>query len=139
LQKLFRELRDLALPCGDYAIFGSGPLIVRGIIAGSNDLDVICRRSAWERVQSIGEIEYLEEYGVTIVTLSDGRLTFGTAWGIGQFNVDALIDDAEEIDGLPFVRLEHVISYKMERGSRKDLEHIEAIEKSSSNLAHIPN
>lgn len=131
VQDLFRELRSLGLPNGDYAVFGSGPLIVRGIITGSNDLDVICRRGTWEHVQRIGKIEYLEEYGVTIVTLCDGQLTFGTAWGIGTFDIDALIDDAEEINGLPFVRLEHVVSYKMERGSPKDLRHIEAIRKSS--------
>ena len=75
----------------------------------------------------IGTVEYLEAYDVTIATLFDGQLTFGTEWGIGQFDIDKLIDGAEQIDGLPFVRLQHVISYKMERGSLKDLRHIEAI------------
>ena len=40
--ELFDLLRSLELPVGDYAIFGSGPLIVRGIIEATNDLDIIC-------------------------------------------------------------------------------------------------
>jgi hypothetical protein len=58
--------------------------------------------------------------------MCDGRLTFGTEWGLGDFDVDELIDDAEMIDGLPFVQLKHVVSYKMKRASSKDIRHIEA-------------
>ena len=41
------------------------------------------------------------------------------------FDHDDLIDTAELIDGLPFVRLEHVIDYKQVRASPKDLLHLE--------------
>ena len=46
---LFGLLRSLDLPMGDFAVFGSGPLIVRGIIEAANDLDVVSRGRAWER------------------------------------------------------------------------------------------
>jgi predicted nucleotidyltransferase len=124
---LFDRVKSLNLPVGDFAIFGSGPLIVRGIIPASNDLDIICRRQAWERVKAIGELEYLSKYDVTVVTMCDGRLTFGTKWAIGEFDIDELIDGAEEIDGLPFVRLEHVTNYKKISKRPKDLRHIEAL------------
>ncbi len=124
---LFDRVKSLNLPVGDFAIFGSGPLIVRGIIPASNDLDIICRGHAWERVKAIGELEYLSKYDVTVVTMCDGRLTFGTKWAIGEFDIDALIDGAEEIDGLPFVRLEHVTNYKEISKRPKDLRHIEAL------------
>jgi len=124
---LFDRVKSLNLPVGDFAIFGSGPLIVRGIIPASNDLDIICRGQAWERVKGIGELEYLSEYDVTVVSLCDGRLTFGTKWAIGEFDIDELIDGAEEIDGLPFVRLEHVTNYKKISNRPKDLRHIEAL------------
>ena len=127
LVSLFDQLKGLNLPVGDFAIFGSGPLVVRGIIPASNDLDILCRRLAWKTVQEIGELEYLSDYDVTIVTMCDGRLTFGTEWGIGNFDIDALIDSAELIDGLPFVQLEHVASYKEIMKRPKDLDHLEAL------------
>jgi len=135
---LFRELRKLDIPAGDFAIFGSGPLIVRGVIPGANDLDVICRGPAWDYVESISLVQYLKDYDVTVATLLDGRLSFGTEWGIGQFNIDELIDEAETIDGLPFVRVKHVIAYKQLRGSNKDLQHLEAIRKSNIGSAGLP-
>ncbi len=127
LNSLFDRVKRLNLPVGDYAIFGSGPLIVRGIIRGSNDLDVICRGRAWQNVKKMGEREYLSKYDVTIVTMCDGRLTFGSEWGIGEFDTNDLIDSAEIIDGLPFVCLEHVVSYKKIRKWTKDLKHLEAL------------
>lgn len=117
----------MKLPTGDYAIFGSGPLLVRGIIEDSNDLDVICRGSVWDTVASSGELAYLEQYDVTIASFAAGRLTFGTRWGIGDFDTDLLIDTADLIDGIPFVRLEHVIEYKTIANRPKDIEHLDAI------------
>ena len=125
---LFEQLKGLNLPAGDFAIFGSGPLIVRGIIPASNDLDILCRRQAWLTVQELGELEYLTDYGVKVLTMCDGQLTFGEKWGIGEFGTDDLIDCAEVIDGLPFVRLIHVVSYKRISKRPKDLEHLEALE-----------
>ena len=127
-----RELqivRDLDLPQGDYAIFGSGPLLVRGIIDQINDLDVICRGRAWDYAQVHGEPGYLEQFGVTIASMLNGRITFGTKWGIGDFDIDKLIDTADRIQGLQFVRLEHVIRYKELAGRPKDRVHLEAIER----------
>lgn len=131
LESLFRYVKALNLPEGDFAIFGSGPLIVRGIIPPSNDLDIICRRTAWELAKTVGELEYLQDYDVTIAKLLDGRITLGTQWGIGCFDIDELIDGAEIIDGLPFVRIRHVVQYKTERASAKDVVHIQAFQNSS--------
>ncbi len=125
----FKIVRDLNLPAGDFAIFGSGPLIIRELITGSNDLDIICRGAAWEKVQSLGQVKYLPEYDVSIVAIGGDDITFGNQWGIGNPDIDALIDDAEMIEDLPFVQLRHVIDYKLLRASRKDLSHIEILEK----------
>jgi hypothetical protein len=136
LSTLFDQLRKLNLPEGDFAVFGSGPLIVRGIIPAANDVDVICRGQAWEAVKELGSSEYLSQFDVTIVSLYDGRLTFGTEWGIGKFDTDALIDGAEDIEGLPFVRLEHVENYKKLSRRPKDLRHLEALRAYRSAMAN---
>lgn len=122
-----QRLKDLDLPAGHYAVFGSGPLLVRGIIDDANDIDVICRGAAWEKARALGRTEYLEKYDVTIVSLDDGRLTFGTRWAIGDFDTDELIDSSEIINDLPFVRLEHVVAYKEIADRRKDRDHIAAL------------
>lgn len=125
-----KELRALNLPRDDFAVFGSGPLIVRGVIPATNDIDVICRGVAWERVAAIGEKTYLPKYRIEIVSMDQGRLTFGTSWAIGDFDVDELIDTAEVIDGLPFVRLEHVVAYKRIANREKDREHLKLLSRS---------
>lgn len=130
MNDLFETVRGLGLPTGDYAIFGSGPLIVRGVIPMENDLDIICRGSAWDRVCELGSIRTLPQYGVEIVSLAGGQITFGTRWGIGNPDVELLIDTAELIDGLPFVRIEHVVQYKQIRASKKDRAHLAAFQAS---------
>lgn len=125
---LFRLLRELELPADDYVIFGSAPLAVRGIIPAVNDLDVVCRGSAWEAVCAQSAPERNERWGVELVELYGGRLTFGTEWAIGEVAVDELIETAEWIDGLPFARLDLVEAYKRLSGRPKDLDHLRALD-----------
>ena len=126
-QDLFHLLRSLDLPIGDYAVFGSGPLIVRGIIQATNDLDVISRGDAWERALGLGELVSLPD-GNRIVSCFDGAVTVGRSWAYGDFDIGELIDTAEVIDGIPFVRLEHVVRYKEIAGRRKDVAHLALLE-----------
>lgn len=127
---VFDKLRQLNLRPNGYAIFGSGPLVIRGIIPYANDLDVLCHQDVWELISSIGTTEFLPAYDVTVAKLFGGAVTFGTRWGIGDFDVGELIETAEVIDALPFVRLEHVICYKKIRSSEKDLRHLGALKAS---------
>jgi hypothetical protein len=119
-------LRSLDLPPGDYAVFGSGPLLVRGIIARAGDLDVICRGAAWEAAQHLGPAA--DQEGVPVVSLCGGLVTLGVRWAVGEVNVSHLIDTAEVIEGLPFVRLEHVVAYKRIADRPKDREHLRLLE-----------
>ncbi len=125
---LFAALRSLQLPAGDYAVFGSGPLIVRGIIEADNDLDVLSRGAAWARATELGELIYLPDHDVEVASFFGGAITIGTKWAIGDFDPDELIDSAEIIEGLPFVRLEYVIRYKTIAGRPKDLAHLRLLE-----------
>ncbi len=134
---LLEQLRHLGLPQSDFAIFGSGPLFVRGIIPEINDLDVLCRGEAWLISRSVGTHEYLAKYETEIVSLHGGMITIGRKWGIGNFDTNELIDTAEIIDDLPFVRLQHVVNYKNIRGSEKDLNHLALLEESASLIKAI--
>jgi hypothetical protein len=124
---LFDLVRGLDLDVRDFAIFGSGPLAIRRIIPASSDLDVICRGDVWKAIEVKGTVEYLPAYDVSVVTMFGGKISFGTEWGIGTFDVDELIETAELIEALPFVRLEHVVRYKTIRSSVKDRAHLMAL------------
>jgi hypothetical protein len=124
---LLVRLRQLALPEGHYTVFGSGPLLARGLIDDVGDLDVLVRGPAWTTVAEHGEIVYLDAYDVDVVAVDGGVLTFGRTWGIGTFDVDDLIDTAEIVDGLPFVALRHVAAYKRIAHRPKDVRHLEVL------------
>lgn len=127
---LFDHLKALQLPSGEFAVFGSGPLLVRGIITDSPDLDVIVRSDAWDDLARDHGSRRTREFDVDLIEItrlvggSPRVLSFGREWRIGDVDVDALIDDAEMIDDLPFVRLHHVLAYKRLLGRPKDLEHL---------------
>ena len=126
---LIRRLLGLGLPLGDWALFGSGPLLVRGWIDEVGDLDVISRGAAWDSAKEIGELGSLQPDGVKIVNIDGGAITIGTSWRYIEVSIDALIDEAEEIDGIPCVRLEHIIAYKQIADRPKDRGHLAVIEK----------
>lgn len=125
---LIRRLLGLGLPHGDWALFGSGPLLVRGWIDEVGDLDVISRGAAWEQAKEIGELGRLQPDGVEIVNIDGDAITIGTVWRYIEVSIDALIDQAEEIDGIPCVPLEHIIAYKRIADRPKDRGHLAVIE-----------
>lgn len=47
--KFEEELKKLNLPLGKYAIFGSGPLAIRGL-RENNDIDIIVTDELWQNL-----------------------------------------------------------------------------------------
>lgn len=98
-------LSEYDLPKGDFAIFGSAPLVIVGMIKSINDLDVIIRPSAWPFGEE-GEFktEYIEFFN----------------WWPG-FDVDDLIDNHTFVyKDLLFVNPKKVIEYKRQLARDKD-------------------
>lgn len=123
--ELIESLRRLDLQAGDWALFGSAPLLLRGWIDSVGDLDVIVRGSALELVRDIGVPEEYENGRRMYRIGSD--LTFGDYWYYGDFDIDELIDTAEMIEGIPCVRLDHIIEYKRIAARPRDHEHLTVI------------
>jgi hypothetical protein len=128
LSRLLGEVRALGLPAGNFVLFGSAPLLVRGIVPPTGDVDVLARGPAWEAARALGPTVRLPHHEVDVVRLLDGRIEIGTVWGIGDVDVDDLIDSAEVIDGLPFAGLAHVRAYKEVAGRPKDREHLRLLD-----------
>ena len=131
MHPLLQRLRELEFPTEHYAIYGSGPLLVRGWIEDVGDLDLIAREPVLSLARAAGEPLYLEEQDVTITAIDDGAITVGTSWAYIDVDIEALIDSAELIDGFPCVRLEHVVAYKLAADRPKDHDHLAIIQQRS--------
>ena len=112
------------MPDKDWALFGSGPLLVRRWIDEVGDLDVISRGDTWRWVAENGDPIELAD-GVTIYAF--GKVTIGDSWAYGDLSIDELIDTAETVDGFPCVQLKHVVAYKKLANRPKDRDHLAII------------
>jgi hypothetical protein len=127
--RLFRLLDKLALPPSDYVVSGSGPLLAHGLKANIHDLDLLARGKAWRIAAAEGDIIPANSgYGRRIV-LFDGDLEVFDHWVGGLTDLDAMIDSAELIEGVPFMSLADTLRWKRGLGRAKDLADIRLIER----------
>jgi 8-oxo-dGTP pyrophosphatase MutT (NUDIX family) len=129
--ELFKQVKSLNLPIGEYAIFGSGPMGIRNL-REMHDIDLVIservyedykNKEGWEKKEIKEGNEYyqgLANYGMNIEMWKD--------WYVG-WNISKLIEDAEIIDGMPFVRIETLLKWKKFRAREKDIKDVEIIEK----------
>ncbi len=123
---LVKKLLSLGLPPDDFVVFGSGPLMARGL-RESHDLDVLARGAAWEKARAAGEPR-LSKQGDPAAVFFGGEIEVFGSWGPGVWDVDGLIDGADVIDGIRFATLENVLKWKRLLGRPKDLADIALIE-----------
>lgn len=129
---LLEELKKLNLPKGKFAIFGSGPMGPVGL-KDPRDLDVIVTEDIFDDLKQKSEFklgtkksndEYLEKDGIE----------FYKNWYPGEeWDIKKLINEAETINDLPFVKLEKVLKWKKLIMREKDIKDIELIENYLSN------
>ena len=118
------ELQSLKLPSGKFAIFGSGPISVRGI-RESDDLDIIVKKDLWDNLVR----EYPESLNENPTCLKIGNVEVYKDWVCLNTGVDEMIDTAETIANFPYVQLKYVIEWKTKFGREKDLKDLELIKK----------
>ena len=119
-----KELEELDLPKEKYAVFGSGPIAIRGL-RDARDIDVIVKSDVYR--------ELCAKYPDNVVTtpvkcIQLGNIEIGDTWLNSQKKINEMINDAENIHGHPFVRLDYLIEWKKKMGRKKDLEDIKLIE-----------
>jgi len=123
---LFKKVKELNLPMGKYALFGSAPMGIRGH-KDCADIDIIVTEDLWnEYVDKNWEIRTMP-HGSQY--LCNDKIELWKDWRPGQWNIEQLIKEAEVINGLPFVKLGKVLEWKKMIVREKDLEDIKIIEK----------
>ena len=124
---LFDELKNINMPADDYAVFGSGPLWVRGIRQGK-DIDILARGKAWQKAVEGGAHDFTKTTNKLKCVFADGKIEVFDHWYPGEWNVNELIDTADIVGGVRFVKLEHVLEWKRRMAREKDLEDIKLTE-----------
>jgi len=123
----YKFLLKLDLPREDFAIFGSGPMIERGLKPLVNDLDIIARGKAWEIATKFGEVTETPFERGKMVSLLEGKVEIFNDWISEKYDVNDLIDNAEIINGVKFVKLDEVLHYKEKLWRPKDVGDIKSI------------
>lgn len=118
-----KELAKYRLHKDKFAVFGSGPMAIRGM-RDASDIDLIVKKGLWtELVWTHPSKKNSIQLGKTIEVYKDWVPSWDTNPGI-----DVLIDSADIIDGIRFVKLEHVLAWKKAKGTEKDLKDVKLIE-----------
>ena len=123
---LFQEVRESGLAIGEYALFGGAQLCVHGL-RPCHDMDAIVTEAAWKACSD--DPTWVTFFGSIDghPGLKKGNIEVFKTWSPGIWDVEGLIAEAEMIDGLPFVKLEHVLEWKRMSGRKKDLADITLI------------
>lgn len=122
-KKLLEEFRELDLPDGEYAIYGSGPMAVRGI-KSTEDLDVIVTDGLYQELKR----KYPKDPAKERVKIGEIEIYPVWAWNPKMKGLEKSLERAELIKGFRYVRLEDLIKWKRKMARPKDFEHIKMIE-----------
>ncbi|MFA5086060.1 MAG: hypothetical protein WC468_00465 [Candidatus Paceibacterota bacterium] len=126
-QELLKRVKDLGLPLGEYAVFGSGPMGVRGL-REMHDIDLIVSDKIFDEYSEKPGWMIKEIYGYRDWLKNDDlEIEMGRDWHEGR-DVEKMIREADMIDGLPFVELDYLVKWKKFFGREKDLKDVELIE-----------
>jgi len=125
MKKLLKQLEKLNLPKDKFAIFGSGPLGVRGI-REINDLDLVVLPELWQ--------ELVKKYPVKKIKIDPKRykafltknIEVASEPDLG-FEAREMIESADIINGIRFVNLKMTMEWKKKAGRERDLKDIELI------------
>jgi len=124
-----RLLLTLRLPAADYVVLGSAPLLAVGLKSKVHDLDIVARGEAWRVASECGSIEPARSGRGLRIVLFGGDIEVFDHWiGFWHTDVDALIDSAQLIDGVPFLPLVDTLAWKRGLGRAKDICDIALIE-----------
>jgi hypothetical protein len=114
------ELKALALPSDQFAVFGSGPMAIRDI-RKNEDVDVIVLPQLWDELIKAHEVK---EDGRTITI---GHVEVRKDWTPWFADVRKFIEESDTVDGIRFVKLKHVVEWKTLRNTPKDHEDLDRI------------
>lgn len=127
MKKFLEKLKELNLPKRKYAIFGSGPMCIRGL-REVGDLDIIVTMDIYNDLKNNPDFKMGHRKKSGNEFLEKDSIEVYKDWHPGDWDVERLIKESETIDDFPFVKLEEVLKWKKLKQRDKDIEDIKLIE-----------
>ncbi len=118
-KRLLEELKKLNLSADQFAIFGSAPMAVRNI-RDVDDFDLIVKPELWN--------ELCKKYeNVDNKVIHIGKIDVFRQWKPWFDDIIPLIDTADIIDGIRYVKLDYLLKWKKAMNREKDQKDIKLI------------
>lgn len=120
-----RLIRDEDFDPKDFVIVGSGRLVPTQHRSRISDVDLVARGRTWNRANELVELgrgykEYAKFSGALVIRLYEGLVEVCDHWFMDGAETDVLIESAEILDGLPYMRLDDLEAYKRQLDRPKD-------------------
>ncbi|MCT4612394.1 MAG: hypothetical protein N4A47_03395 [Clostridia bacterium] len=126
--KYLKELDELKLNINDYAIGGSGPLVIRGLKESNRDIDILVNNKVWNELSNKLEILEIEINKKLVKYIQYKNIAIlNSVQGFEDSEIEKVIDRADIIEGYSFVSLEDTIICKKSSGREKDLKQVDKI------------
>jgi hypothetical protein len=125
MKRLLKELKKFNLPPDQFAIFGSGPLGIRGL-RKINDLDLVVLPELWQKLAKKYPVEKVKADPKRYKAFLDKDIEVVSKPMLG-LKARAMIESADIIDGLRYVNLKVTMEWKKKTRRERDLKDIELI------------
>lgn len=124
---IFKKLKELDFPLGEYVLVGSAPLAARGIREAS-DLDIAVTNKLWQQLKASKRYEEAERYGRVFLEFDGVDIIPQLDWDAYPTTVEEAIKNADIINGFPFLNIPETIKFKKALGREKDFRDIKILE-----------
>lgn len=120
---IFEKTRELGLSEDDFVVVGGGVLTALGLVKWDNDIDMAVTPEVFESFRNQGWEQYEREgKGLLRHDVYDIGVDFG------EWDLNDLKQDAFQLEGILFMSLQKLHTWKREASRDKDHEHIQIIE-----------
>ena len=116
------KLKELNIPKEDFVIYGSAPMVLRGLKEKNDDLDVLVKDSLWEKLS----VKYPNNINGDQIDIDGVSFTHSDMSLLDDVN-DA-ISKADVIDGYHFLSLNDTKKWKEKLGGEKHLHDAKVID-----------
>lgn len=115
-------LKSLNIPKEEFVIYGSAPMVLRGLKEKNNDLDVLVKDSLWEKLS----VKYPNNINGDYIDVNGVSFTHNGKDFLGD--TEDVINKSEIIDGYHILSLAETKKWKEKVGGERHLNDVKIIE-----------
>ncbi len=115
-------LKELNIPKEDFVIYGSAPMVLRGLKEKNNDLDVLVRDSLWDKLS----VKYPNNVNGDYIDINGVSFTHTDKNFLGD--IDEVIKNSDIIDGYHILSILETKRWKEKVGGERHLADVKKID-----------